>query len=229
MTNSKKYTICKFANEKENRKFNSSVNFWAWFQDNASFFAKHAVQPKVRKCFVDWLETHLNYYCNGLGFRILFSEDEIEPHQLWISANGNPIFFPAVQNLVHNSPKMEDWKFTAFIPGHVDQNNEQNSYSFEGKSIELDEIYFRVIKIQNLSNKLDIVIYIPKLNEFKDQDSLASLIVDMLQSHFGEIITFKIINSFKLKSLDFQITNPNAIFKLTDLHAYYSTLLIKNK
>ncbi|MCH8536105.1 MAG: hypothetical protein LAT51_13625 [Flavobacteriaceae bacterium] len=225
MNYSKKYTVCKFANEKETQKFNSSVNFWSWFQDNVSFFAKHIHQPKVKKCFVDWLETHLNYYCKGLGFRILFSEQEVEPHQLWISANGNHIFFPAVQNLVHNAPKMENWKFTAFIPGTVHQEEEENSYSFEEKTLQINDVYFRVINIQNLSNKLDIVIYIPNLEEFHDQDSLASLIVDMLQSYFGEIITFKIIHTFKLKSLDFSITNPKQVFKLTDLHAYYSNLL----
>jgi hypothetical protein len=81
--------------------------FWNWFQDNNQKIKNiHNETPKNQKHLFFWLNKHLHYYCKEIDFIIAFPKKPTNKATLIITANGNPVYFKQVEELIANAPRL---------------------------------------------------------------------------------------------------------------------------
>src|SRR5687768_11119802 len=128
--------------------------FWNWIQSNEKKLQNlQNENPEIRKLLIFWLEKHLHYYCPKLDAIIMFPTKENKAAQLIISANGNPEYFKQAIALIDNAPKLNNWKFTAFIQPKEDIENLEagldKPYVFKDINLKISELKFIPFQYEN--------------------------------------------------------------------------------
>ena len=181
--------------------------FWNWFQDNNQTI-KNLINetPLNQKHISFWLSKNLSYYCKEIDFMIVFpvsnNNNNNNKSELIITANGNPEYFNQVINLVDNAPQLKNWKFTAFIQP-TEKIEEimkglDEPYIFHEITLKASELTFLPVEYNELSHKLDIVVFLKSYNLYCDTKTLQQAIFIIMQDIVGEKSLYQNINFVQL-------------------------------
>ena len=181
--------------------------FWNWFQDNNQTI-KNLINetPLNQKHISFWLSKNLSYYCKEIDFMIVFpvsnNNNNNNKSELIITANGNPEYFNQVINLVDNAPQLKNWKFTAFIQP-TEKIEEimkglDEPYIFHEITLKASELTFLPVEYNELSHKLDIVVFLKSYNLYCDTKTLQQAIFIIMQDIVGEQSLYQNINFVQL-------------------------------
>ena len=201
------------------RKINT---FWNWFQDNNQTI-KNLINetPHNQKQICFWLNRHLGYYCKELDFMIVLPKKENQKAELIITANGNPEYFNQVIELINKAPVLKHWKFTAFI--QPTENIEKiiegldDPYVFQEITIKTSEIKFLPLDYDEISKKLDLIIYLKKYNIHCCTKTWQQVIYIILQDLLGEKSLYQNINFVQLAKMP---NNAEELIELNELQYY---------
>lgn len=196
--------------------------FWEWIQFNESTLLNLLNEkPKVQKMFLFWLDKHLHYYCENLECILLFPTKKYEPVQLIISANGNPEYFTQVITLVDNAPRMQHWKFTAFIQPTEDIDEMEagldKPYVFKDINLKASELKFMPFEYEG-SKKIDMIVYLKNYTVHCNNKNLLQLIYIIMQDIIGEKSLHENINFVELAQI--QEIESIEVICLYDLQYY---------
>ncbi|RTZ03587.1 hypothetical protein EKL98_11375 [Flavobacterium bomense] len=206
------------------RKINT---FWNWFQDNNQTI-KNLINetPKNQKHISFWINKNLSYYCKEIDFMIVFPKNGNTRSEFIITANGNPEYFNQVIDLVDNSPKLKNWKFTAFI--HPMENIEKvmagldKPYVFQDITLKASELKFMAINYEENIQKLDIIIFFKYFNIHCNNKTLNQAIYIILQDLIGEKSLYQNINLIHLAQMP---DNTEELIYLHDLQSFIDTFI----
>ncbi len=220
--------------------------FWTWFQDNQEkIYILPLLTKEEQNDLYYWLKKHLDYYCKGLGFKISFAKDYHGTATLAITAYGVKELFPKVIELVEAAPKVDNWKFEAFIKEKENQNLD-HPYKFGNLEINVKDLSFQPVKYIKSTGKIIIHIYFDKKNPSSRRDrrlgsatvtersrseggesnpmnnkALNIAITFILEDLLGEVLLYSKIKKFKLYK---NKRNRSITYKLTHLKIYLSLL-----
>jgi len=142
----------------------TTTQFWTWFQDNQKkLYILPLLDMEERDSHFYWLGKHLSYYCDGLGFEIIFAKEYTGPATMIITAYGVKELFPKVFELVDAAPKLENWKFQALInPKKRNTGEDETPYDFGSFKIKVSDLSFQPVKYIKSTGKIIIHIYFDK-------------------------------------------------------------------
>ena len=205
--------------------------FWDWVQFNeATLRNLKNEKPQIQKLFFFWLDKHLHYYSEGLDCILMFPEKKNEPTQLIISANGNPDFFSQVIKLIDNAPKLQFWKFTAFIQPSEDIEDMEagldKPYVFKDINLKASELKFIPFEYEG-TKKIDIIIYLKNLTVHCNNKNLLQVIFIIMQNIIGEKSLYENISFVELAQMPEEV-NIELIY-LYDLKYYLDEINAKRR
>lgn len=196
--------------------------FWEWLTFNeATLRNLNNEKPEIQKLFLFWLEKHLHYYSKELDCILIFSKNTNKPVELIISANGNPDFFSHVITLIDNAPKLQHWKFTAFI--QPSENIEEmeagldKPYVFKDINLKASDLKFMPFQYEGIK-KIDMIIYLKNFTVHCNNKNLLQVVFIIMQDIIGEKSLYQNINFVELAQMPEQ-ENDEFIY-LYDLQYY---------
>lgn len=176
--------------------------FWNWIQYNERTLRNlKNEKPKIQKLFLFWLDKNLHYYSEGLDCILMFSTNDNKPTQLIISANGNPDFFEKVIKLVDNAPRLQHWKFTAFIQPSEDIDDMEagldKPYVFKDINLKASELKFMPFQFEG-NKKIDMIVYLKNFTVHCNNKNLLQVVYIIMQDIIGEKALYENINFVEL-------------------------------
>lgn len=200
----------------------SIILFWDWIRYNEQTLRNlRNEKPAVQKMFIYWLDKHLHNYCEQLESILMFPANENEPTQLVISASGNPEYFDQVTILIENAPKLQNWKFVAFVqPSQSIDEMEaglDKPYVFKDIELKASELKFMLFEYEN-ENKIDMIVYLKNFTVRCKNKNLLQVVFIIMQDLLGEKALFQNINFVELAQLPDQ--ENNELIYLYDLGLY---------
>lgn len=127
--------------------------FWRWFEANAALLAMKVPARPV----MSGLNRKLQTLAKGLVAE-LDTNDEGK-HTLVISAQGNKALFGLVMRLVAMAPPKLSWQVKAFRPGR----SSHLALAMGRERLATDDLW--ITYQQGAEGWLDLVVYVPKLNQ----------------------------------------------------------------
>ena len=201
-------------------------HFWSWFTQNHHHFRNYlTLSPKLRKHYFFWLEWHLNFYCSGVTFVMVFPKTRTSKAKLIITANGREKLYEKVQEVVTLAPTIDKWKIIPFVQPTLDLNaladGTDKPFRFQDISMKASSLLYDAMQYRD-SNKLLLTIYL----EFEDLDDnykdVHQAIYIILESLLGEKFLYKHIGHFNLETLD--NVSVNDLLPLYTLQGFIETL-----
>ena len=172
---------------------NQEKKFWNWFVANKELFENilsnvNGINQDEIENSMNLFEENLHQYNENLWFRM----GSQNPFELIITAEGNKNWFPFVEKLVENSPKIENWKIISFIqPKNIENDF---FYKQDGYELTANDIFFSFS--ENPSGQdgyfLEIMFYV-KDDKFIDDDGFKSSIIRIAETTVGEYDFAKIV------------------------------------
>ena len=160
---------------------NSAIRFWQWFEaKNKAYLFLSEVTPDVKESLLDELREQLHRYHKKLYFETGIREDDVP--ELIITAEGKSDYFDDVEYLIARAPKIDNWKFTAFIqPQGV-------NFRIHYGEVELvpEEIWFLPLAHADKPELTGIRVCLKNYEMISDKDGLISVIYKMLDTVIGE-------------------------------------------
>lgn len=165
-------------NEMNSRPY-SSTDFWTWFQANqTSFHASVKANDRVVETFLDKLGPELAKLKEGIYFLTgMFDEHTAE---LILTAEGDVLVIPVVEDLVAAAPKLPNWRFTALKPPC---DIEHVSIGMNGHSFDKDNVFFRPVES---ADSVDIQLSHADLTE-ENREALVPGLHILLDNFLGEL------------------------------------------
>ncbi len=205
--------------------------FWNWFQDNNQTIKNiKSETPKNQKHVFFWINKHLNYYCQELDFIIIFPKKTTDKTEFIITANGNPVYFNQVIQLIDNAPILKYWKFTAFIRPTEDiekfMDKLDNPYIFQDITIKVSDIMFFPLNYDENAKKFDITVYLKNYNIHCDTKTWQQALFIIMQDILGEKFVYKYINFVQLAQMP---DNDDNLIHLYDFQTFIDTLNLEEK
>lgn len=196
--------------------------FWNWvIYNEATLRNLLNEKPKVQKMFLFWLDKHLHYYCENLECILMFPTMQNESVQLIISANGNPEYFTHVITLVDNAPRLQHWKFTAFIQPteSIDEMEAglDKPYVFKDINLKASEIKFMPFLYES-DKKIDMIVSLKNFTAHCNNKNLLQLVYIIMQDIIGEKSLYENINFVELAQMPEQ--EDDELIYLYDLQLY---------
>lgn len=202
--------------------------FWTWFQNNEhKIYILPLLSKEEQRNYYYWFMKNLDYYCKGLGFKIHFANDYHGKATLTITAYGVKELYPKVIELVEAAPKINNWKFEAFIR-QQEPKEDNHPYTFGNLEIDIKNLSFQPVKYIKSTGKLIIHIYFDKkfstkntqesdaVNTVNNKD-LHTAINFILEDLLGEILLYAKIKKFKIYKNN---RNRGITYKLSHLKTY---------
>ncbi len=171
----------------------SVKDFWKWFEENsAKFFFLNQIEneEEKEKILDDFLE-HLHQYSDKLFFEIGGHPDETQ--ELIITAEGNLDYFPKVEELVKQAPKLKDWNIIAFKPP------KEFGFITHYNNIKLNpqEMWFLSLESSNASELIELKIFIRDFDNQQADDYLFATAI-VLDNLLGEKLHAKNITHLEI-------------------------------
>ena len=200
--------------------------FWNWFQDNNQTIKNLKNETIINQKQICYrLAKQLGYYSKDLDFMIVFPKKENQKTELIITANGNPVYFNQVEELINNAPALKHWKFTAFIQptANIDEiiKGLDEPYVFQEITIKTSEIKFLPLHYDANIKKLDIIIYLKNSTINCNTKTWQQVIYIILQDVLGEKSLFQNINFVQLAQLS-NVTEE--LIELYELQFYIDSI-----
>lgn len=189
-------------------KSNPEDEFWKWFAKNEKFIYENVENDEKQEELFDNISSRLQKIDENLVFEFSpIHENKIR--EFSISADGIKESFPAVENLISKSPKLNNWQFNAFrqrVPG------DGLTLDFGKFKIAYDDIYFRH---STSNNELGIEL---NIRNFDDSGEMQNAIYILLDGLLGEYDVTMNIDWIEWGKLDENnIENLNKLIKLRDI------------
>jgi hypothetical protein len=192
----------------------SAKQFWDWFeQNNASYFFLNQLDNEAeREKLLEEFLKQLHLYCPKLFFEIGGMPDETQ--DLIITADGNVAYFPDVEALVAEAPRMENWNVIAFKPA----TDGSFAIEYEGVDFDPNEAWFMPLENAAKPGALGLRIFIEKIDhEQKIQLVTAAYLV--LDSLLGEKT-----NALAIQHVEFaqfgERTDRSGLIRLAEIAQY---------
>jgi hypothetical protein len=167
---------------------NKAREFWAYFEQNSSAFEVISeLDAKVKKGLAQGLEQRLTSCCPGLGFVLHVGGLK---NELTITANGNPLFFQAVELLVSFAPEFGQWKITAFVqremnPWRYAQGTDR-PFELYGIELKVSELYFVPLGTADIFGVSGIRVLLINFKAYCCHPHLKDIICLILEQLIGE-------------------------------------------
>lgn len=151
--------------------------FWNWFKSqNLGYLNLDRIDTRTREALLIQFLGVLHQYCDGLFFQICNHETTSE---LIITAEGDINYFNAVEKLVKQAPKIDNWKIVAFKQA-IGTNFITN---YEGIKIDPKKSWF--LPLENDKERLGLRVYIENFS-FNEEEKVLSAIYECLDAMLGE-------------------------------------------
>ncbi len=200
--------------------------FWNWITYNERTLRNlNNEKPAIQKLFLFWLDKNLHYYSKGLDCILILPKSKSKPVQLIISANGNPDFFSQVVTLIDNAPKLQHWKFIAFIQPTQDIEEMEagldKPYVFKDINLKASDLKFMPFQYEGIK-KVDMIVYLKNFTVHCNNKNLLQVVFIIMEDIIGEKSLYQNISFVELAQMPEQ-ENDQLIY-LFDLQYYLDEL-----
>jgi hypothetical protein len=206
----------------------TTTSFWSYFTTNQKTIANLQNEPdSTFKKINTQLERRLKNYCHHIDYLLFFPKKPREKPQIVITANGNPLYFSYVENLVKAAPKIKNWEIKAFLQPKTEiekmKQGLDEPYVFCDVVLKSSELKFALLDPNDQKKKLDIVVYLKDYTIYCDNQILLEAVFMILYDLLGEKSMVENINFVQLGQMP---SNENNLVKLYELQSYIDLINI---
>ena len=200
-------------------------HFWTWFAQNQHHFLNYLkLSPKLRKHYFFWLEWHLNFYCSGVTFVMVFPKTKNAKGKLILTANGRVNLYEEVQEVVALAPALHKWKIMAFVEPAINyetlEKGTDHPFRFQDISIKASSLFFDAMQDPK-SKKFLLTIYLDFEDLEENYKDVIQVINIILESLLGEKFLYGNIGRLQLAKL--QQTSVDDLLPLYTLQSLIET------
>lgn len=200
----------------------TTTSFWNYFITNQKTITNLQNEPDTTYQKINTqLEKKLKNYCHHLDYLLFFPKKKTEKPQIIITANGNPLYFSYVENLVKAAPKLKNWQIKAFVqPSSKIEKMKQGldePYVFCDVVLKSSDLKFTQLNSNDQKKKLDIVVYLKDYTIYCENQILLEAIFMILYDLLGEKSMVEDLNFVQLGQMP--VDNINLV-ELHELQAY---------
>jgi len=198
----------------------AATHFSTWFLEHkAKLKMLPQLNVKEQKQYTHWLDWHLQFYCPGIEYILIFPKHKNKKTKLIFSAKGNQELFKTAIELEKTARNLWDWKFTAIIQprdDHDDIEGRDLPYIFQDITLKTNELKFIPLKYDG-KKKIDIVVYMKNFTIYSHNKNLPLLINIMVHDLLGEKLMCENSNFVQLPQMPEQ---DDDLIYLYDLQFY---------
>lgn len=200
----------------------TTTTFWNYFTTNQKTIANLQNEPEsTHKKINFWLNRNLNNYCKHLDFLLFYPRNPKEKNQIIITANGNPLYFNYVENLVKAAPRIKNWEVKAFIQPSANiekmKQGQDTPYFFCDLVLKTSELKFAPLNPNELKKKLDIVVYLKDFSLYCNNKILLEAVFIIMQDLLGEKSMYENLNFVQLGQMP---EDDSHLIELYELQQY---------
>lgn len=204
----------------------TTTSFWSFFNTNQKTIANlHYESASIYRTINKQLDRRLKNYCHHLDYFLFFPKQKNEKPQLIITANGNPLYFSYVENLVKAAPKLKNWEIKAFVqPSSKIEKMKQGldePYIFCDLVLKTSELKFALLDPEEKKKKLDIIVYLKDYTIYCDNTILLEAVFMVMYDLLGEKSMVEDLNFVQLAQMP---ENPENLTHLYELQEYIDSL-----
>ena len=208
----------------------TTTSFWNYFTTNQKTIANLQNEPdSTYKRINTQLEKKLKNYCHHLDYLLFFPKIQGEKPQIVITANGNPLYFSYVENLVKAAPKLKNWDITAFLQPKTEiekmKLGRDEPYVFCDVVLKTSELKFAQLNPNDQKKKLDIVVYLKDYTIYCDNTILLEAVFMILYDLLGEKSMVEGLNLVQLGQMP---EDESTLIQLYELHWYIDRINSSN-
>lgn len=197
----------------------ATTTFWNYFVVNQKTIANLRNEPpKIQKQIDFWLDRNMKNYCNHLDYLLVFGKSPRHKREIIITANGNPLYFNYVTNLVKSAPIIKGWKISAFIPPKLNieemEAGMDEPYIFCDLVMKTSDMKFTPLNPDSPKSKLDIMIHLIDYSIYYDNKILLDAVFIVVQDLLGEKSLFENLNFVQLGKMPEDTSNLIPIYEL---------------
>ena len=172
-------------------------DFWSWFVDHADrFFETIQSQENISRDFIDVVSIKLNRLRNG--FFILTGMYDDDTAELIITADGNVVVIPFIEELVAAAPNIPNWKFTALKPA---TDREDFEVGFSQASLSADNLFFIYNAHSEYPDLIDIDVVHADITDYTKRLFTQGIFI-FLENYIGEMECIDLIDSIDIKAMN---------------------------
>jgi hypothetical protein len=200
----------------------TTTSFWSYFTTNQKTIAnlQNETDSTFKKINTQ-LERRLKNYCHHIDYLLFFPKRLREKPQLIITANGNPLYFSYVENLVKVAPKLKNWDIKAFTQPTAEiekmKQGLDEPYVFCDVVLKSSELKFAPLNSNGQKKKLDIVVYLKDYTIYCDYQILLEAVFMILYDLLGEKSMVDDLNFVQLGQMP---DNDKSLVEIYELQAY---------
>ncbi len=200
----------------------TTTTFWTFFTTNQKTIANLQNEPdSTYKRINTQLEKKLKNYCHHLDYLLFFPKRKTEKPQIIITANGNPLYFSYVENLVNAAPKIKNWQIKAFLQPTAEiekmKQGLDEPYVFCDVVLKSSELKFAHLYPNDQKKKLDIIVYLKDYTIYCDSQIVLEAIFMILYNLLGEKSMVEDLNFVQLGQMP---EDDSALVHLYELQEY---------
>ena len=204
----------------------TTTTFWSYFTTNQKTIANLQNEPdSTYKRINTQLEKKLKNYCHHVDYLLFFPKRKTEKPQIVITANGNPLYFSYVENLVKVAPKLKTWDIKAFLHSTTEiekmKQGLDEPYIFCDLVLKSSELKFALLNPHEKKEKLDIVVYLKNYTIYCDNQILLEAVFMILYDLLGEKSMVEDLNFVQLGQMP---DDDSHLIKLYELQYYIDKL-----
>lgn len=204
----------------------TTTTFWNYFTTNQKTIANIQNEPdSTYKKINTELERRLKNYCHHLDYLLFFPKKNGEKPQIIITANGNPLYFSYVENLVKAAPKIKNWDIKAFLqPSSKIEKMKQGldePYIFCDLVLKTSELKFAPLNPDDQKKKLDVIVYLKDYTIYCENKILLEAVFMILYDLLGEKSMYENLNFVQLGQMP---EDSNNLIELYELQFYIDSI-----
>lgn len=197
----------------------TTTSFWNYFITNQKTITNLQNEPDTTYQKINTqLEKKLKNYCHHLDYLLFFPKKKTEKPQIIITANGNPLYFSYVENLVKAAPKLKNWQIKAFVqPSSKIEKMKQGldePYVFCDVVLKSSDLKFTQLNSNDQKKKLDIVVYLKDYTIYCENQILLEAIFMILYDLLGEKSMVEDLNFVQLGQMPEDQSNLIHLYEL---------------
>ncbi len=143
-------------------KPSAEATFWTWFAKEEGRLAREARSQDPRGAMME-ISGHLSAVSPAVIAELAVENDEMHPHSLVITANGDTTQFETVKKIAAAAPALKGWKVVAFRQ----RRDPGESIQLEGFEAKQASFFFR--ELGRANKKIDIEILVSGVDDGNDK------------------------------------------------------------
>jgi hypothetical protein len=205
-----------------NLKYNimkTTTTFWSYFTTNQKTITNlQNESDSTYRAITIQLERKLKNYCHHLDYLLFFPKRKTEKPQIIITANGNPLYFSYVENLVKAAPKLKNWTIIALVQPKSEiekmKKGLDEPYIFCDLVLKSSELKFALLDPNEQKKKLDIMVYLKDYTIYCANNILLVAIFMILYDLLGEKSMVEDLNFVQLGQMPDDDSNLIQLYEL---------------